>query len=480
MFVQGHTVRHRSLIDQSGIVNLQRDFDAIGSLRRTFANIRESTRVRTDVLRVPNDLCSPLPRIITEHRVPDLVEPWRKLCSSSQIAAGSAGISDGLRSALTVQAATADLFKSAHQAMYASGQLDVMDRVSKLSHSLRGQAGIAAVAERAVRGSSIAGLTRAAQESWRPPRADLVLAGSHRIARGLNVPTRDVAPWIREMTSAIHQAVGAARISMEHVNRDTNLGVPAPMFANRALGFLYEPAVDLAGIFKAAPGTSEIANAVDALFDALRSVASGGGVRAWPGSSPEHARAVEDEQEDEHPERQAARGKLIWAPGAPRILEPHVPLRPVRFFFGSSRKDDQYKAQLMSHLSVLIATKAIEPWSEADLLPGDDGDAETAYRLEMSRFIVLLLSADYIEEIQRHDQRMMRRLEERARQATVIPVLVRPVDIRRTFLERISPLPSDGQFVTTWNNLDAAWYDVARAIHDAVEACRDAARHTMH
>ena len=124
----------------------------------------------------------------------------------------------------------------------------------------------------------------------------------------------------------------------------------------------------------------------------------------------------------------------------------------------------------MKHLCVLTATGAAELWSESDVLPGEDYELTVSRRLELSSFVVLLLSADYLYEL--YMRGAMQKLEERAQQATLIPVLTSPVDIRGTFVERISPLPADGRFITTWSNTEEAWFEVARALRDGLEACR--------
>lgn len=77
---------------------------------------------------------------------------------------------------------------------------------------------------------------------------------------------------------------------------------------------------------------------------------------------------------------------------------------------------------------------------------------------------------------QRHAQRRGRLAPalERARRgdASVIPVLLRAVDIEDAPFAHLQGLPTDLRPVTSWPNRDEAWTDVAKGIRRAVEAIR--------
>lgn len=84
--------------------------------------------------------------------------------------------------------------------------------------------------------------------------------------------------------------------------------------------------------------------------------------------------------------------------------------------------------------------------------------------------IVLLISVDFFasdhlwdlgirQAISRHD----------AGVAKVIPIILRPSEWERTPLGKLTPLPQEGKPVTTWENRDEAFLDIAQGIRRAVE-----------
>jgi hypothetical protein len=60
----------------------------------------------------------------------------------------------------------------------------------------------------------------------------------------------------------------------------------------------------------------------------------------------------------------------------------------------------------------------------------------------------------------------------RAREARVIPVILRPCDWDKAPFAKLQALPKDAKPVTRWNDRDEAWTDVARGIRKVVEELR--------
>jgi hypothetical protein len=56
-----------------------------------------------------------------------------------------------------------------------------------------------------------------------------------------------------------------------------------------------------------------------------------------------------------------------------------------------------------------------------------------------------------------------------AGEATVIPVIVRPVDWRNTPFNNLSWLPQNDEPVTQWGDRDAAWLNVEQGIKAVIE-----------
>lgn len=145
---------------------------------------------------------------------------------------------------------------------------------------------------------------------------------------------------------------------------------------------------------------------------------------------------------------------------------------PVNLFISYASSDTRHEKQLEAHLVSLVRRNIIKRWSSGQILAGTDPIQEINARLEEADLILLLISPDYLAS-SASDQEMehaLRRME--AGKATVIPVILRPVDWQGSTLGFLQALPSNARPVTTWEIQDAAWADVARGVREAVESLR--------
>ncbi len=84
--------------------------------------------------------------------------------------------------------------------------------------------------------------------------------------------------------------------------------------------------------------------------------------------------------------------------------------------------------------------------------------------------ILLLISPDFMASDYCYSIKMQRALQRHAtHKAHVIPIILRPVDWHGAPFGELQYLPLDGKPVTTWDNLDEAFLDVARGIRKAIE-----------
>ncbi len=84
--------------------------------------------------------------------------------------------------------------------------------------------------------------------------------------------------------------------------------------------------------------------------------------------------------------------------------------------------------------------------------------------------ILLLISPDFMDSDYCYRREMRAALKRHAKgQARVIPIILRPVDWRRTPIGRLLALPRDGKPVTTWHRRDEALLDVAKGVRMAAE-----------
>jgi hypothetical protein len=138
-------------------------------------------------------------------------------------------------------------------------------------------------------------------------------------------------------------------------------------------------------------------------------------------------------------------------------------------FYSYSHRDEELRAELEKHLSLLRRSGHISEWHDRRLEPGTEWKGEIDEHLRRAQIILLLISADFLASDYCYDIEMKVALERHDRgEAVVIPVILRPVDWMSAPFARLQGLPKDARPITTWANRDEAFADVARVIREVV------------
>jgi O-acetyl-ADP-ribose deacetylase (regulator of RNase III) len=144
--------------------------------------------------------------------------------------------------------------------------------------------------------------------------------------------------------------------------------------------------------------------------------------------------------------------------------------RSVSVFVSYSHADEKLRKDLGKHLSVLERQGLISTWHDRMIAAGTEWEGIIDRRLEDSRVILLLVSADFIDSKYCYDVEMKRALERHEkREALVIPVMLRPVALKGTPFAKIQSLPKDARPVTDWPNLDSAFVDITEGLRNALQ-----------
>lgn len=139
-------------------------------------------------------------------------------------------------------------------------------------------------------------------------------------------------------------------------------------------------------------------------------------------------------------------------------------------FFSYSHKDDDLRDQLETHFALLKQQGLISAWYDRRLLAGDEVDDAIFRKLETADIILLLVSADFISSPYCYSKEMMRAMERHeAREARVIPIILRHCEWRSAPFGKLVAAPRDGKPVTAWPDQDEAFTDVAKLVRRVVE-----------
>ena len=150
---------------------------------------------------------------------------------------------------------------------------------------------------------------------------------------------------------------------------------------------------------------------------------------------------------------------------------PEHPAAPISLFYSYSHKDEAFRDELETHLSLLKRQGVILDWHDRRITAGTEWKGQIDHNLDTADVILLLVSADFIASDYCYDKEMTRALERHDRaEARVIPVILRSVHgWQDAPFAKLGAAPTDGRPVTSWPNRDEAFADVAGHIRRAVE-----------
>ncbi|MFN0122712.1 MAG: TIR domain-containing protein [Blastocatellia bacterium] len=148
--------------------------------------------------------------------------------------------------------------------------------------------------------------------------------------------------------------------------------------------------------------------------------------------------------------------------------------QPIQIFISYSHEDEKLREKLSAHLAAFKRRGLISEWHDRMIPAGGDWAREIDERLNQSRIILLLISSDFIASDYCQEIEMRRALERhQAREAVVIPVILRDCIWDLPELNKLQALPKNAQPVTTWPDPDAGFKNAAEGIGRIIERMRE-------
>ncbi|HEY4035927.1 MAG TPA: toll/interleukin-1 receptor domain-containing protein [Ktedonobacteraceae bacterium] len=144
--------------------------------------------------------------------------------------------------------------------------------------------------------------------------------------------------------------------------------------------------------------------------------------------------------------------------------------KPIELFCASAHPDERWRQQLDIHLSLMHRQGLIATWYDRQITAGTEWAQAIDVHLNSASVILLLISPDFFASDYCYGIEMKRALQRhQTNEARVIPILLRPVDWKGAPFAHLQALPTNTKPITTWNNQDEAFADVAAGIRRAVE-----------
>jgi len=140
-------------------------------------------------------------------------------------------------------------------------------------------------------------------------------------------------------------------------------------------------------------------------------------------------------------------------------------LRPLQLFYSYAHDDEKLCSLLIKHLAALRRQNILQGWYDRCISPGDEWDKKIDSHLEQADIILLLISASFIDSDYCWGVEMKRAIQKHHDcEASVIPIILRPVDIEGTPFSKLQFLPKDGKPITKWSDRHEALANIAIGI----------------
>ena len=145
----------------------------------------------------------------------------------------------------------------------------------------------------------------------------------------------------------------------------------------------------------------------------------------------------------------------------------------VEIFYAYAHEDEDLRDELEKHLRMLEREGVIKSWHDRKIGAGKEWKGEIDTHLNAAHVILLLVSSDFIDSDYCWDVEVKRAMERHeAGEARSILVILRPVDWMSAPFGKLQALPTDAKPVTSWENQDEAFLDIAQGIRAAVRELR--------
>ena len=142
---------------------------------------------------------------------------------------------------------------------------------------------------------------------------------------------------------------------------------------------------------------------------------------------------------------------------------------PIEVFLSYAAEDTQSAQELEKHLSTL-QLQGLITWYTGKQAPGGTYWRDNINRhLNTAQIILLLVSPNFLASDYTYDEIQQALKRHNAKEALVIPIILRPTLWENTPLAKLQALPRGGKPMTKWSSRDLAFLEVTRGIQQAIE-----------
>jgi tetratricopeptide (TPR) repeat protein len=143
--------------------------------------------------------------------------------------------------------------------------------------------------------------------------------------------------------------------------------------------------------------------------------------------------------------------------------------KPIKIFYCYAPEDNIHRDRLASHLEPLRRRGLIMPWYDQEISAGKEWLRETYLHLDSSDIVLALVSPAFMNSTYCTDIVMQHARERQLiGSLRIIPVLLRYISWKETFLGNLQALPRNEKPITDWRPVDRGYQEVAEEIEAVV------------
>ena len=142
----------------------------------------------------------------------------------------------------------------------------------------------------------------------------------------------------------------------------------------------------------------------------------------------------------------------------------------VKLFISYSHRDETLREQLDKHLAPLKGRKVIEAWHDRQIQAGMNWADKIDDNLNQADIILLLVSPDFVASNYCFNIELKQAMKRHENgEAIVVPVILEPCDWSWLPFSKLQAFPKDAKAITTWENKNEAFLDVAKGIRKVAQ-----------
>ena len=144
----------------------------------------------------------------------------------------------------------------------------------------------------------------------------------------------------------------------------------------------------------------------------------------------------------------------------------------LNLFVSYQLEDKEYAKKLLTHLSIFKTLHNLNIWLDVEnIIPGERWDKVISSAINNSDIFLILVSPSYMGSSNSLSE--LTYILNSKEDALIVPIIIKPVDLKLTNLINYKFLPSNGKPLTSYKNKDEAYLRITRELNSSIEKLKE-------